>query len=78
MKHNICGNRLRDLLSERGYTQEDLAEKVGMTRTSISKIVNGSNQFPKGGNLKSICKALNVSADYLLGLTAQKGKGIEK
>lgn len=37
----IYGNWIKQLREEKGYTQEELAEKMGMTRTTISKIEDG-------------------------------------
>lgn len=35
------GNRVRELRTARGYTQEDLAEKSGFFRTYVSRIETG-------------------------------------
>jgi putative transcriptional regulator len=34
-------NRVRELRAERGWTQQDLAEQVGVSRQSINSIENG-------------------------------------
>ncbi|WP_342616746.1 helix-turn-helix transcriptional regulator [Rhodoferax sp. GW822-FHT02A01] len=37
----IFGNRVRELRTARGFTQEDLAEKSGFFRTYISRVETG-------------------------------------
>jgi transcriptional regulator with XRE-family HTH domain len=41
----IIGSWLKDMREEKGYTQDDLAEKMGVTRTTIAKIENGQWNF---------------------------------
>lgn len=51
---------LKEILSEKKITGKDLAERVGLTETSISRIVNGS-QLPKLETLFKIANALDVN-----------------
>lgn len=37
----LYGSWLKQMREEKGYTQDELAEKMGMTRTTISKIEDG-------------------------------------
>ena len=64
---STVAERLGTALKERGIMQRQLAEKAGVTETTISRYVNGT-RTPKGNNIKKIADALNVSADYLLGV----------
>lgn len=34
-------NRLKDLRTDRGWTQEDLADRIGVSRKTINTIENG-------------------------------------
>lgn len=65
------GTRLKKVLEERKMTYEDLAENTYMSKTAIYYYVKG-DVLPTADNLKAICIALNVSADYMLGLEAPK------
>lgn len=56
--------RLKELLSEKGMTGKDLAEKVEVTAASISNIVQG-NSFPKPDLLIKIAAVLNVDVREL-------------
>jgi len=51
--------KLKDILSEKGMTGKELAEKIGVTPASISNIVQG-NSFPKPETLIAIAGALDV------------------
>lgn len=62
------GERLRQLREELGYTQEQLSEKLNIGVTQIWRYENGETK-PNTEVLTKIAQALNVSADYLLGLT---------
>lgn len=59
------GNKILKLRKEKGYSQEDLAEKLGVTRQTISNWELGSTQ-PNPEQLKGLSKILNVSIDELL------------
>ena len=48
-----------------GWSQEDFAEKLNVSRQSISRWENGT-AFPDAQNLLQISKLFGVSADYLL------------
>ena len=50
---------------EKGLTQEQLAEKLGVTNKSISRWENG-NTMPDYSLLKGLCSELNISVNELL------------
>lgn len=60
-------NRLKVYMKDHGITQTKLAEMSGVTQEAISKYVNGKRGL-HSYSVVMICKALNVSADWLLGL----------
>ena len=61
-------SRLRDLRIEKGLSQQELGEIIGVTHTAISFWETGVNE-PKISYLIALCKYFDVTADYLLGLT---------
>lgn len=63
---SILGRRLSDLLEQRGITQRELAEKVGVTEVSMSRYINGG-RTPQAHILANIAKELNTTSAYLLG-----------
>ncbi|MBE6943400.1 MAG: helix-turn-helix transcriptional regulator [Ruminococcaceae bacterium] len=48
-----------------GLTQEDLAEMIGVTTPMISNLEWGKKAI-RPDNLAKVCKALGVSADFIL------------
>ena len=69
------GNRLREIREKRGLSQRQsvrMIAKIGVTQDcksdAIGKYERGE-RFPSAYKLRDICVALNVSADYLLGLS---------
>ena len=48
-----------------GLTQQQIAEKLNLDRSSVAKYEKGEST-PNLKNLPEICKALNISIDELL------------
>ena len=65
---SVIASRLRYLLEERDMNQNQLAKATKLQRQTISNYTNGQS-VPDGNNLIKISKALNVSVDYILGLS---------
>jgi transcriptional regulator with XRE-family HTH domain len=61
------GETIKNLRIERGLTQPQLAEMVGVSKGMISIWENNVNE-PKASYIKALALALDVSADYLLGI----------
>ena len=64
MENNI-GQRILKVRKEKGYTQEELAEKIGSVPSYISNIER-KNKCPSLALLRKIVKELDTSYDYLL------------
>ena len=62
----VLGETLRRVRGQ--LTQAQLARAAGLTHPSISRFENGINQ-PTATTLGRLAAAMNVSTDYLLGLT---------
>ena len=60
--------KLKTLRKEQGYTQEQLADILNLTRSSISNYENGINE-PSISILVAIADLYNVSLDWLTGRT---------
>ena len=77
----LFARRLREVMEKRGENASTLAAKIKneqnftLQRQSISQYMVGQSN-PDTERLTAICKALDVSADYLLGLTDQKTQNI--
>lgn len=59
--------RLRELREDRDYTQEQVAEMLGIQQTVYSRYENEKNELPIH-HLHSLCLLYKVSADYIIGL----------
>lgn len=70
-------DRLKQSIQDRGITQRMLATLTGTTEVSISRWANGS-RLPNTDALYKMCKALDVSSDYLLGLSEERANNMEK
>lgn len=58
--------RIKKIRIERGMTQQDLAEAIGLkSRSSINKIEQDTYE-PSLEKIKKIARALNVDPDYLV------------
>ena len=60
--------RIKEIRKSKNLSQIQVAKKIGMEQTQYSRYERGENEI-KVNVLIEICKALNVSADYILGLT---------
>ena len=65
------GERLNTVLYEQELSQADLDKRTGIGRANISRYVC-NKQMPTVDSLIAICKTLNVSADWLLGLRKER------
>lgn len=59
------GERIRSRRKDLGLTQVELAEMVGYTRVSITRIENGDRRIAYE-KLPPICEALKVTPEWLL------------
>ena len=62
----MLGNNILKLRKQLGFSQEELSEKVNVTRQTISNWELNETQ-PNPEQLKLLSKALNVSVDDLIG-----------
>ena len=58
-------DKLIELRKEKNWSQEDLAEKLDVSRQAISRWENGT-ALPDAQNILRISKLFDVTADYLL------------
>lgn len=64
----MLSKRIYELRMSFGWTQVQLAQKLGITKQTISNWENDNIQ-PSIDMLVKLSKIFNVSTDYLLGLT---------
>lgn len=64
-QHMTTGEKIKQLRSKKGWSQRDLAKETGLNSSIINRYEKDS-AFPNGESLIKLCKALGISADYLL------------
>lgn len=61
------GSKIKNLRKKSNFTQEQLAQRLGLTKSIISAYENGS-RMPSYEALITLARIFHVSTDYLLGL----------
>lgn len=61
------GNTLKRLRTESGYTQQQLADRLGVTKSVVS-YYELQERYPSPDILIKLASIFHVSTDYLLGL----------
>lgn len=58
--------RLKKILDDRGISQKDFADRIGVTEVSISRYMTGK-RVPRATVIVNMANQLGVTTDYLLG-----------
>ena len=66
------GARIKELRTLSALSQAQLAEKIGVNTSAVSLWENDVNE-PKASYIARLALALDVSADYLLGIEDEAG-----
>jgi transcriptional regulator with XRE-family HTH domain len=66
MKPNDFGQRLRDLRTQRGFTQEQVASAASLTRSTISQWESGLVAKVDAEPLLRVARYLGTSLDWLI------------
>lgn len=66
---NTTSYRVRLLRQDRGWSQKELAAKIFVAHSQISRLESGETTNIGSSLLVSLAKTFHVSTDYLLGLT---------
>jgi transcriptional regulator with XRE-family HTH domain len=71
------GRRLRELRKRRGFTQTEVARKIGVRQALVSEYELGQTRI-HGALVAAFAKALRTSADEILGLKEPRENGLMK
>jgi transcriptional regulator with XRE-family HTH domain len=74
MKNKELAQRIKELRNRRGFSQEELSEKTGLSLRTVQRIENGETE-PRGDSLKRLAMAFDVSPDEIIDWTVQEDKG---
>jgi y4mF family transcriptional regulator len=61
----VVGQRIKERRVELGWTQEQLAQKAGISKSFLSELENGKRSV-SADNLLDLARALGVSLDHLM------------
>ena len=61
--------RIQDLIKNRKVTQAELADKIGISESALSRYLQGKTEMLGDGYIIRIAKLFEVSTDFLLGET---------
>ncbi len=68
---SVFSDRLKLVMEERGITQAHLCNLTGIPKSAMTQYIHASFK-PKQHRTDIICRALNVSPAWLMGLTDQR------
>ncbi len=67
------GQKILNLRKARAWSQEELADRIGVTRQAVSRWESDSAK-PDAEKIVGLCQLFGISADYLLGLDTPKAE----
>lgn len=71
MEYKILGTKIKEARENKGYTQEELAERLNLSVQHVSVIERGKKS-PRLETFINIANELEVDANYLLGSLLNK------
>lgn len=74
MKNKELSRKIKELRNRKGYSQEQLSEKAGLSLRTIQRIENGETE-PRGDSLKRLADVFDVLPDEITDWTIQENKG---
>ena len=66
--NDIIKSRLKEEIKNSGLTTVEIAKRVGISPEMVTQYVT-TKKLPKLDTFARLCKELDVSADYILGLS---------
>ena len=74
MKNKELAQKIKTLRTRKGYSQEELSDKTGLSLRTIQRIENGETE-PRGDSLKRLATVFEVSPDEIVDWTVQENNG---
>ena len=60
------GTRVKSLRVSKRLSQQELADKIGLTQPAIAKIESGKTKNMEGGTLEALARELSSTSSYIL------------
>lgn len=67
---------VKQLTSEQNMSMSELARRVGIAKSAISRYFNGTRELPLN-RIEDFAKALHTTSHFLLGVEPESSKGIQ-
>ena len=61
----MIGERVAELRRGRGWEQDDLAAKAGVSQSTVSRVETGARRAPSSETMRRLARALGVPVDAL-------------
>lgn len=74
MKNTELSQRIKELRNRKGFSQEELSEKSGLSLRTIQRIEKGETE-PRGDSLKRLASVFEVSPDEIIDWQIKEDKG---
>ena len=65
--HGAIRDRIKDLMKSKKIKQTELAVRIGMAESTLSRFLRGDTDKLGNENIIRIARVFNVSTDFLLG-----------
>ena len=75
MKNKEQATRIKELRNRKGFSQEELADKSGLSLRTIQRIENGETE-PRGDSLKRLAMTFGVSPDEIIDWQIVEDNGV--
>ena len=69
------GDRIKSRRNELGWTQEELARRLGVRQNVVSRLEAGGVKTPNLPMIRRLARVLGVTADYLVGMYDDDAEG---
>ena len=66
------GNKIKELRLSNHLTMEEFGKRIGVGKSAVNKYEKGRVENIKRTTIEQICKAFNVTPEWLLGLDESK------
>lgn len=76
--HDRIDSLLLDLRREKKLSARKIADSLGLSEKTLSSYRRKNGNLPSVSTLVSLAEKLNVSTDYLLGITAEPSRNLDK
>ena len=73
-ERTALGRRIAAACALKGITMTTLADRIGIARNTMTRIVTGETADPASGIMVKIARELGISLDYLLDLKDEDSK----